>query len=261
MPKPGERQAPLFLPPVYCTGGTEGGLTRTPHKDIEKTPPIVYNVGRPNGSQPHTGPHGGEGPCTSNATPRGGSCAQPSSLLLLLTAPHPPSSAQAGLQTAPPALDDASTNHAYLPLIVYQPPPDDGPIPPDDPAIEQYIAEQINQRRRDAGLPALTLNPALTQAARAHCHDMSGMDSPSHTGSDGSSPADRVEAAGYDGTYVGEIIAWGMWGSEDVVDWWMSSGPHSRMILSTWATEFGVGYVREEGSLYDNFWAVDFGRE
>ena len=161
----------------------------------------------------------------------------------------------------PPALKDAQAEHAYLPFVVCQPPPEETPIPPDDLGLEQYIATQINQRRQAAGLPPLTLDAALTQAARAHCHDMSGQDSPSHTGSDGSSPQDRVEAAGYEGTYVGEIIAWGMWGSEDAVEWWMNSPPHRAVILSTWATEFGVGYVRDPESLYVNFWTVVFGRE
>jgi uncharacterized protein YkwD len=160
----------------------------------------------------------------------------------------------------PPDLEDAQSEHAYLPLVLYQP-PEDGTIPPDDPAIEQYIAAQINAHRQAAGLPPLTLDPALTQAARAHCHDMSGMDTPSHTGSDGSSPADRVEAAGYEGNYTGEIIAWGTWGSEDVVEWWMNSPTHRAVILSTWATEFGVGYVRDPETLWVNFWTVDFGRE
>jgi uncharacterized protein YkwD len=162
--------------------------------------------------------------------------------------------------TAPPALQDASTEHVYLPIVASQPFAEETPIPPDDPAVEQYIATQINQHRQAAGLPPLTLDAALTQAARAHCHDMSGQESPSHIGSDGSSARERVEAAGYEGTYVGEIIAWGTWGSENVVEWWMNSSAHRAIILSTWATEFGVGYVRDAESQYVNFWTVDFGR-
>jgi uncharacterized protein YkwD len=162
--------------------------------------------------------------------------------------------------SAPLARGSDASGPVYLPIVAKQLVPTATPIPPDDLAVEQYIATQINQRRRAAGLPPLALDAALTQAARAHSHDMSGMDSPSHTGSDGSSPEERVEAAGYEGTYVGEIIAWGHRGSADVIEWWMNSPPHRAMILSTWATEYGVGYVRDEESLYINFWTVDFGR-
>lgn len=158
-----------------------------------------------------------------------------------------------------PVRADTPGTRVYLPIVVFQPTLEETPIPPDDLAVEEYIATQINQRRQAAGLPALALNSALTQAARAHCHDMSGQAYPSHTGSDGSSASDRVERAGYAGTYVGEIIAWGTWGSDDAIEWWMNSGPHRSMILSAWATEFGVGYMRDPESLYENFWTVDFG--
>ena len=57
-----------------------------------------------------------------------------------------------------------------------------------------------------------------------------------------------------------KAIIYRCYGSADVLEWWIKSGPHRAMILSTWATEYGVRYVRDEESLYIHFWTVDFGR-
>jgi uncharacterized protein YkwD len=158
----------------------------------------------------------------------------------------------------PPAPDLTPPGHVYLPIVARQPPPTATPIPPDDLAVEQSIASQINQRRQAAGLPLLALDAAITQAARRHCRDMAEQGFTSHTGSDGSSARDRVLEAGYTGTYVGEIIGWGFVGDPDrMIEWWIKSAPHRALILSDTATDFGVGYARDPESDWGHYWTVD----
>jgi uncharacterized protein YkwD len=165
------------------------------------------------------------------------------------------------VHTAPRSFLAPTSPHAvYLPLVTHLPATAETPIPPDDLAVEQFIASQINAQRQAAGLPPLVLDAALTQAARRHCRDMAEQGFTDHTGSDGSSPGERVQDAGYGGTYAGETIGWGSWDSSNIVDWWMSSPPHRALILSTWATDFGVSYVRDPESDWGQYWTVNFGR-
>src|SRR2546422_4882529 len=100
--------------------------------------------------------------------------------------------------------------------------------------LEQYLIELVNRARADpaaeaarfgidlnVGLAAgtisaapkqpLAVNPYLTDSARGHSEWMEQTDTFSHTGAGGSSPMQRMEAAGY--SFVlpwaeGENIAW-----------------------------------------------------
>jgi len=146
---------------------------------------------------------------------------------------------------------------AFLPLITDIP----SLIPPDDLAMEQTIADLINQQRADHGLYPLILVPELTESARRHSNDMADNGFTGHTGSDGSNAGQRMAEAGYDWIAWGEIIAWGFGGDPaSVVDWWMNSSPHRSLILSSYFLDFGVGYARAPASQYGHYWTVNFGR-
>ena len=56
------------------------------------------------------------------------------------------------------------------------------------------------------GVELLTLNDSLKEALLLHLDDILTSGHLSHTGSDGSSPMDRAQLAGYDGLMVGETI-------------------------------------------------------
>ncbi len=134
-------------------------------------------------------------------------------------------------------------------------------IPPDDLAMEQSIADLINQKRAEQGLYPYLLVPELTQSARRHSNDMADNGFTGHTGSDGSTPGGRMTEAGYDWVYAGEIIAWGFGGDPaSVVAWWMNSTTHRSLILSSNYLDFGVGYAREPASQYGHYWTVNFAR-
>ena len=74
---------------------------------------------------------------------------------------------------------------------------------------EALVLDLVNQQRGLHGLGTLLADDRLRAAARAHAMDMAQNDFFSHTGSGGSSVADRATATGYLWTTVGENIAAG----------------------------------------------------
>ena len=120
------------------------------------------------------------------------------------------------------------------------------------------VVQLINQARTNAGLAALTVNPALMAAAQSHSEDMACYSLSGHVGSDGSSIAQRVAAAGYASSLSLEIIysAYGAY-PQTAFDWWMSDPPHSAVIFNTQVKEIGAGYAYVENSAYGNYYTVD----
>ena len=78
----------------------------------------------------------------------------------------------------------------------------------------------------------------------------------SHQGSDGSTPADRVQKCGYDFLRIGENVAFGQDTPKEVVAEWLESPPHRKNILGNY-TEIGASVCKSKrGKLY---WCVEFG--
>ena len=130
-----------------------------------------------------------------------------------------------------------------------------------DTTSQNQVITLINQERANAGLPALSANALLTEAALRHSDDMASNDFVSHTGSDGSTMGDRATDAGYDWTYIGETIAAGQSTPADAVATWMASSGHRDIILSPNFDDIGVGYVYLNGSTYGHYWTVNFGAQ
>ena len=126
---------------------------------------------------------------------------------------------------------------------------------------EQTIANLINSQRTANGLATEQWTSTLMFAARRHSNDMASHNLESHTGSDGSTAWQRMQAAGYEGEGWAEIIGWGFGGNPTrMMDWWMNSSIHRSIILSGNLDDFGVGYVYYPGSAWGHYWTVDFGR-
>jgi uncharacterized protein YkwD len=105
----------------------------------------------------------------------------------------------------------------------------------------------LNAERRRHRLPALRPDPALARAARRHSADMVRRDYFGHDAPGGTTPDDRIRAAGYrpgPGGATGENLAWGE-GSEatpaSMVDGWMHSPGHRRNILRRRFADIGIG--------------------
>lgn len=105
----------------------------------------------------------------------------------------------------------------------------------------------------------LAFNPALTDAALAHSREMAHYGEFAHRGRDGSTPALRVERAGY-GRYrvVGENIAAGALTPRDVTQGWLSSPAHCENIMDPRFVETGIAFAVNLSDREAVYWTQDF---
>jgi len=135
--------------------------------------------------------------------------------------------------------------------------------------FEAEVLTLVNQRRAagatcggvaKAPAPALTLDTRLRCAARKHSKDMGVNDFFSHTGSNGSTPWQRMNDAGYTYSTAGENIAAGYSTPSAVVTGWMNSTGHCNNIMNPNFVHLGVGYYYDSSSPYYRYWTQDFGK-
>ena len=119
------------------------------------------------------------------------------------------------------------------------------------------LIEAHNRERAVEELGPLRDNPKLEAAALAHARDMALHEKMTHEGSDGSTPAQRVERQDYHYLGLAENVAYAAKTIPEVIRLWMESPPHKKNILGDF-TEVGVACVKaEDGTPY---WAVNFGK-
>ncbi|MFG2944205.1 CAP domain-containing protein [Streptomyces adustus] len=169
-------------------------------------------------------------------------------------APHVP-------WTAPPAPATPAPTATSTPESTAAPQPTNTPKAAATPsatatatAATERVVQLVNAERSKVGCSALTVNATLTKAAQAHSADMAAHQNMSHTGSDGSTPDDRITRAGYSWSAYGENVAYGYASPEQVMAGWMSSPGHKANILNCSFKEIGVG-LAQPGS----YWTQDFG--
>jgi uncharacterized protein YkwD len=105
----------------------------------------------------------------------------------------------------------------------------------------------------------LALDPALTRAALAHSRDMAANDAFDHRGHDGSTPATRVDRAGFgDHRIVGENIAAGAMTPAEVAQGWLGSPAHCENIMDGRFTLIGIAYAENLHTRSAVFWTQDF---
>jgi uncharacterized protein YkwD len=105
----------------------------------------------------------------------------------------------------------------------------------------------------------LVLNSALAGAALAHSQDMARFGEFDHRGHDGSSPATRVERAGYGGyTVVGENIAAGAMTPIEVTQGWLASPAHCENIMDPRFSDIGIAFAVNLSSPELVYWTQDF---
>ncbi len=115
---------------------------------------------------------------------------------------------------------------------------------------EQAILDLTNKEREKEKLPLLKPNEKLFKAARGHSENMAKQDKMEHV-LDEKDPLQRVKAAGYAYSWVGENIAFGQKTPTDLLEGWMKSEPHKANILGDKFTEIGIGIAfNEKGKPY-----------
>ncbi len=140
-----------------------------------------------------------------------------------------------------------------------------GELPAPSPA--QEVIYLTNLEREKAGLPPLKENPLLAQAAQAHAEAMAAGDFFDHSNPHtGTTPADRITAAGYHWSVVAENIGSGAASPAEVMQNWMGSSGHRANILNPRVREIGVGYAFDANDSfpqpdapYSHYWVQNFG--
>ncbi|GAB7220618.1 CAP domain-containing protein [Vibrio comitans] len=107
-------------------------------------------------------------------------------------------------------------------------------------------------------VPELKWNYDLEEAAFRHSSDMANADFMDHTGSDGSTPAERVADTGYSANAWAENVAAGQQTIDDVMSSWMSSAGHCQNIMSENITEMGASAVENPDTRYGIYWTQVF---
>ncbi|WP_241668139.1 CAP domain-containing protein [Pedococcus bigeumensis] len=138
-----------------------------------------------------------------------------------------------------------------------KPSPKPAPKPPSGTGVTGQFLSLVNSERAKAGCGAVRSNSALQRAAQGHSADMAAKNYFSHTSKDGRTFADRIRAAGYGGSTIGENIAAGQSTASAVMRSWLASSGHRANILNCAFTAIGVGYAR--GGSYGHYWTQDFG--
>jgi uncharacterized protein YkwD len=142
------------------------------------------------------------------------------------------------------------------------------PAPADAAAVSRRILDLVNAARAAghrcgnknfAPVGALALDPALTRAADDHSRDMATHDEFDHRGHDGSTPAARVERAGFGAhRIVGENIAAGAMTPAEVTQGWLASPAHCENIMDGRFTLIGIGFAENLHTRSLVFWTQDF---
>jgi uncharacterized protein YkwD len=118
--------------------------------------------------------------------------------------------------------------------------------------IRQAFVDAVNAARstgrmcgatRFDAAPPVSWNDSLAMAAYLHSYDMATHASFSHTGSDGSSPGDRITREGYAWSTYGENIAVNYPAVAAVMQGWLGSEGHCRNIMNPSFREIGAAYV------------------
>jgi uncharacterized protein YkwD len=141
------------------------------------------------------------------------------------------------------------------------------PPPSDAAGVAIEVLRLVNAARAEpqhcgrtvlAAAPPLQLNELLNHAALEHAQDMLRYGYFEHAGHDGSSPAQRVEAAGYRYSIIGENLASGPQTSREAVQGWMSSPGHCQNIMDPRFAELGVAYAASGSGEPRIYWAQEF---
>ncbi len=158
-------------------------------------------------------------------------------------------------------------DQVFLPIVLSSVGSDTEPIPPTPaptpiPDFTQQVIALVNVERLTHGCQPVAADSRLMEAAEGHSQDMAMNDFFSHTGSDGSTPWDRIRETNYWYSAAGETIAAGYTTPESVVAAWMASPAHREIILDCSYIHVGIGYYylpSETGSTnYYHYWTQDF---
>lgn len=110
------------------------------------------------------------------------------------------------------------------------------------------LVNYINQARMSSGVPALTENIVLDQAAQLKAQNMLQNQYFAHTSPQGISPWYWFSKAGYNYKYAGENLAVGFFDSWQVYEAWLNSPSHKSNLMNPLYKEVGTAVLSGFGN-------------
>ena len=138
------------------------------------------------------------------------------------------------------------------------------PVPltsPDQATFEAQLYSLMNKTRANNQLPPLALEDHLVKSARDHSNDMGKHDYFSTVESNGTTPIDRANKAGYKQSQtLVEVIAAGYQNPTDAFTALFANPAAQAVLLSANVREVGVGYDYAKDDLdFHHYWTIDLG--
>jgi uncharacterized protein YkwD len=115
-------------------------------------------------------------------------------------------------------------------------------------------ASMISGYRKNNGLPAVTVDPALMKLAEAQAQGMASRDKLSHDVI--RSFHDRLKSGGYRSYTAAENVGAGYHTLAEAFSGWRDSPPHRANMLLDGATQMGIAAAYSPKSKYKVFWAL-----
>jgi uncharacterized protein YkwD len=138
--------------------------------------------------------------------------------------------------------------------------------PPSDPTFYRSMASagaridaptaasMISGYRRNNGLGAVTIDPALMQLAEAQARAMAARDRLDHNLI--RAFPERLRGSGYDAVVAVENIGAGYHTLAEAFSGWRDSPPHRANMLKSGVTRIGIASAYAPGSKYKVYWAL-----
>jgi len=100
----------------------------------------------------------------------------------------------------------------------------------------------------------VTWNPKLHKSALDHANDMHQNNFFTHYSKEGLNIGDRLEKVGYNWMVAGENLGEGQKSFDEVLNDWLESYSHCKMLMHPKVTEMGIAKV-------EKYWVQHFGKE
>lgn len=125
-------------------------------------------------------------------------------------------------------------------------------LPPNAAQLVAKAGQLMNAQRASKGRKALRAEPRLQAAAMTHACDMATKGYFSHRGQDGSKAKRRVRRQNCRPGFVGENIAAGQTSPQELIQDWMKSPGHRKvMMIGRGVNNYGIG-VAKAGKAYSH---------
>ena len=111
--------------------------------------------------------------------------------------------------------------------------------------IRQRHLDSLNALRQEKGLGKIVISNNLNSSAATHARDIYFQQRSWNFGSDGSSPQERADVAGFEGIIVGENVSETFEGEFLLLQVWLENAFPRSVLLDPTASHVGLGWYQE----------------